>query len=150
MCGGCGEDLSSAQVVGTVVRQVLEIPRIEVRVTDHVAERRRCACGHETVGVFPPEARAPVCWGPEVRAFALYLMDRVRHEAPSTGWGERTHLGLSQQPVEAGSSLTPETRVRVEAAPTKPGRSGTARRAGPGELDGKVYVCRNQWWNPLK
>ncbi|HVC69812.1 MAG TPA: IS66 family transposase [Acidimicrobiales bacterium] len=75
-CRGCGGDLAQADVVGEVRRQVLEIPRIEVYVTDHIAERRRCPCGRETVGLFPPEARAPVCWGPEVRAFAVYLMDR--------------------------------------------------------------------------
>jgi len=75
-CGSCGADMVGAEVVGEVRRQVLEIPEIRVRVTDHVAERRRCACGHETVGAFPPEARAPVCWGPEVRALAIYLMDR--------------------------------------------------------------------------
>ncbi|PZS18629.1 MAG: hypothetical protein DLM54_08045 [Acidimicrobiales bacterium] len=36
------------------------------------------------------------------------------------------------------------------AALTTTGRSGTARQAGPGKQDGKVYECRNQWWNPLK
>ena len=36
------------------------------------------------------------------------------------------------------------------AAPTTPGRAGTARRPGPGKQDGKAYECRNQWWNPLK
>ena len=75
-CGACGEDLGGAEVVGEVRRQVLDIPEIRIRVIDHVAQRRRCSCGHETVGAFPPEARAPVCWGPEVRALALYLMDR--------------------------------------------------------------------------
>jgi len=75
-CGSCGSDMAGAEVVGEVRRQVLEIPEVRVRVTDHIAERRRCACGHETVGTFPPEARAPVCWGPEVRALAIYLMDR--------------------------------------------------------------------------
>lgn len=75
-CGSCGDDLAGAEVVGEVRRQVLEIPEVRVRVSDHVAERRRCACGHETLGSFPPEARAPVCWGPEVRALAIYLMDR--------------------------------------------------------------------------
>lgn len=75
-CGSCGSDMAEAEVVGEVRRQVLEIPEVRVRVTDHVAERRRCACGHETVGTFPPAARAPVCWGPEVRALAIYLMDR--------------------------------------------------------------------------
>lgn len=75
-CEACGEDLAGAEVTGEVRRQVLELPEIRIRVTDHVAERRRCRCGHETVGTFPPEARAPVCWGPEVRALAVYLMDR--------------------------------------------------------------------------
>ena len=36
------------------------------------------------------------------------------------------------------------------AAPTTTGRAGTARRLGSGKQDRKVYVCRNQWWNPLK
>jgi hypothetical protein len=36
------------------------------------------------------------------------------------------------------------------AALTTPGRAGTARRSGSGKQDGKVYECRNQWWNPLK
>jgi transposase len=75
-CSACGSDLAEAEVVGEVVRQVLEIEKIVVRTTDHVAERRRCACGQLNVGSFPAEARAPVCWGPEVRALAIYLMDR--------------------------------------------------------------------------
>jgi transposase len=75
-CAACGEDLSGAEVIGEVVRQVLDVAPVSVSATDHVAERRRCHCGHETVGSFPPAARAPVCWGPEVRALAVYLMDR--------------------------------------------------------------------------
>jgi len=75
-CEACGADLADAEVTGEVRRQVIDIPEIRVKVVDHVAERRRCACGHETLGTFPSPARAPVCWGPEVRAFALYLMDR--------------------------------------------------------------------------
>ncbi|HUP70675.1 MAG TPA: IS66 family transposase [Acidimicrobiales bacterium] len=75
-CTGCGSDLADAPVVATSCRQVLEIPEIRVKVTDHVVERRRCGCGQVSAGQFPPEARAPVCWGPEVRALAIYLMDR--------------------------------------------------------------------------
>jgi transposase len=75
-CSSCGADLAGAEVVGEVVRQVLDVPAVSVSATDHVAERRRCPCGHETVGTFPPAVRAPVCWGPEVRALAVYLMDR--------------------------------------------------------------------------
>jgi transposase len=75
-CGECGADLSDAEVVGEVRRQVIDIPPVRVSVTDHLAQRRRCSCGTVTTAQFPPEAKAPVCWGPEVRAFALYLLDR--------------------------------------------------------------------------
>ena len=75
-CGGCGTDMEAAVVVGTEVRQVIDLIPARVHVSEHVIERRRCGCGHETAGVFPEAARAPVCWGPEVRALAVYLMDR--------------------------------------------------------------------------
>jgi hypothetical protein len=45
-------------------------------VTEHYVEWRRCSCGTETGGAFPPEATAPPVWGPRVRASALYLMNR--------------------------------------------------------------------------
>lgn len=113
-CDDCGADLSDAEVIGEVRRQVLEIPKIRLTATDHVAERRRCACGHDTVAEFPPAARAPVCWGPEVRALAVYLMDRQHLplqrsaellaellDAPvSTGW-------LCGVQLEAATKLDP-------------------------------------------
>ena len=58
--------------------------------------------------------------------------------------------GLSQQTGEAGGSRSLEAQEEAGAAPTTTGRAGTARRLGSGKRDGKVYVCRNQWWNPLK
>jgi hypothetical protein len=70
--------------------------------------------------------------------------DHVRHEARE---GERRWETCacrpSQRLVETGGSLIRETPVRVGAAPTTPGRAGTARRRGPGQQDGKVYA-RNQ------
>jgi hypothetical protein len=61
-----------------------------------------------------------------------------------------TAAGLSQQAGEAEGSLNREVTGRAGAALTTPGRAGTARRSGSGKQDGKVYECRNQWWNPLK
>jgi transposase len=75
-CKNCGADLAEAPVVGEVIRQVIDLPPVTPTVTDHVAYRRRCECGTETVADVPPAARAPVCWGPEVRAFAVYLLCR--------------------------------------------------------------------------
>jgi transposase len=112
-CTSCGGDLADATVVGTVTRQVIDIPPVRVTVTDHVAEKRRCGCGTVTVGQFPLAARAPVCWGPEVRALAVYLLDRqhlpvertaellgeLLDAAVSTGW-------LCQIQLEAAGRLT--------------------------------------------
>ena len=58
--------------------------------------------------------------------------------------------GLSQQAGEAGGSRSLGTQGEAGAAPTTPERIGTVRRFGSGKRDGKVYVRRNQWWNPLK
>jgi transposase len=77
-CSCCGVDMCDALVVGSEVRQVLEYVPGTVSVTDHVAEKRRCRCGHTMTGSFPASARGPVCWGPQVRAFAVYLLVAVR------------------------------------------------------------------------
>jgi transposase len=142
-CRCCGADLADAPVVGTVVRQVIDLPAVEAVVTDHVAYRRRCGCGAETVADLPPAARAPVCWGPEVRAFALYLLNRqhlpvertaelladVLGAPVSTGW-------LCNVQHEAAGRLAPflaevKTRLAVEpviCADETGTRVGTAKQ----------------------
>jgi transposase len=113
-CEGCGAELSGASVIGEIRRQVIDLPAVTPTVTDHVAYRCRCRCGTETTAEFPPAARAPVCWGPQVRAFALYLLDRqhlpvertaelladVLGAPVSTGW-------LCQVQLEAAGKLAP-------------------------------------------
>ncbi len=126
-CCGCGADLAGAEVVGTVTRQVVDLPPVTPTVTDHVSYRCRCACGTETLAELPPAARAPVCWGPEVRAFAVYLL--VRQHLPvertaelladllgapvSTGW-------LCQVQLEAAGRLAPfitELKAQLGSSP---------------------------------
>jgi transposase len=72
-CDGCGDGLADADVVGVARRQVFDIPPIRLSVTEHRAQRRRCACGHTTAAAFPDEATAPACYGPGVRAVIAYL-----------------------------------------------------------------------------
>jgi transposase len=79
-CGGCGGDLTLALVTGVEVRQVFDLPEVRLWVCEHRAERRQCACGHVTAGVFPEQARAVACYGPGVRAFGAYLA--VQHHLP--------------------------------------------------------------------
>jgi transposase len=79
-CRCCGAGLGDAPVCGGESRQVFDLPARRVEVTEHVAERRRCGCGSETKAAFPPEATAPACFGPAVRAAAVYLL--VRQHIP--------------------------------------------------------------------
>ena len=126
-CAGCGADLADAELVGEVRRQVIDLPPVEPTVVDHVAYRCRCRCGTETTAEFPPHAKAPVCWGPGVRALAVYLLDRQHLpvertaelladllDAPvSTGW-------LCQVQLEGAGKLAPfiiELRDRLGVEP---------------------------------
>lgn len=123
-CAGCGAGLADAEVVGTSRRQVFDVPEPRPVVTEHLVERRRCGCGQVTAGRFPPEARAETCYGPRLRALAIYLL--VRQHLPvaraaelaafvlgapvSTGW-------LAGLPAEAADGLTTFTEeVRRQLA----------------------------------
>lgn len=112
-CEGCGADLSDAAVVASESRQVFDLPARRAEVTDHVVERRRCACGCDTTALFPPEARAPACWGPHVRAVAIYLL--VCHHVPIQRAAEILS-DLCGTPVSTGwlASLSGEAAAGLE------------------------------------
>ena len=73
VCGHCGEDLAGAEIVDVEARQVFELPAVKAHVTEHQMVRVRCRCGCETKAPSPPEATAPACYGPGIRALAVYL-----------------------------------------------------------------------------
>ncbi|MCL4222824.1 MAG: transposase, partial [Phycisphaerales bacterium] len=73
-CRSCRRGLGDAEVVGTAARQVFDVPDPRRVVIEHRAERRRCGCGCETTAEFPAEATGPACYGPSIKAHALYLM----------------------------------------------------------------------------
>ena len=73
VCSACGGDLAAAPVTGVETRQVHDLPDLRAHVTEHRIERRRCSCGCETKAPVPEVATAPACYGPGVRALAVYL-----------------------------------------------------------------------------
>ncbi|HEV7129071.1 MAG TPA: IS66 family transposase, partial [Ktedonobacterales bacterium] len=73
-CAHCQRPLIG--IVGQVVecRQVHDLPALRLQVSEHQVEQVCCpACHALTRGTFPPDVRAPVQYGSQVRALAVYL-----------------------------------------------------------------------------
>lgn len=69
----CGRDLANGKRLGYERRQVFDIPKPALEVTEHRAETRECACGHQHTADFPNGVDAPVQYGPNVRSMLVYL-----------------------------------------------------------------------------
>lgn len=77
ICSGCRKGLGDAEVTAVARRQVIDIPVPSPVVTEHRAQTRRCGCcGQESTAAFPEAVRAPVSYGPRVRAVVVYLLAR--------------------------------------------------------------------------
>jgi transposase len=73
-CENCNADLVGAEVVGLEKRQVFDLPKPEIEVTEHQAEAKICSCcGHRTKAVFPENVIAPVQYGERIQALAAYF-----------------------------------------------------------------------------
>jgi len=73
-CQRCGRSLKDAKPRGYVPRQVFDIPRIAVEVTEHRAQIKRCPhCGEFSRGDFPEGVTHKTQYGTRVRAFSAYL-----------------------------------------------------------------------------
>jgi transposase len=119
-CGGCGAELAGASVAGVEARQVFDLPPLGLRVTEHRAERRRCACGTTTQAAFPHHVRATACYGPGVRALVAYLC---------------VHQHL---PVDRAAQLLAD----VLGAPVATGTVAAMVAEGAAGLEGFVEVVR--------
>src|SRR5207237_10750116 len=74
VCRQCREDLSA--VPGRVAerRQVLDVPEIRLLAHEHQIEAICCPTCHTTsLGRFPASVSAPVQYGPNLQALAVYL-----------------------------------------------------------------------------
>lgn len=75
-CSGCGASLERVPVEDILTRQVLDIPPLELVVTEHQVEVKGCPhCGQVNQGSFPPEANTLVQYGPRLKGMMVYLME---------------------------------------------------------------------------
>jgi transposase len=72
-CEACNASLTEKEPERILRRQVFDIPEPKLRVTEHQAEVKTCACGHINRASFPETVNAPVQYGPRVKAAAVYF-----------------------------------------------------------------------------
>jgi transposase len=79
-CNCCGESLKDIPAVFKGMRQVYDIPKVEIKVTEHRVYTRQCKCGHVTQGKYAHEANAPVSYGNNIESLIGYF--HTRHYIP--------------------------------------------------------------------
>ena len=115
-CAGCGSDLAGAEPVGVSVRQVRDVPLVKVRVIEHRMHRRACGCGHVSIAPAPAGVDGPVCYGPNLRAIAVYLVvfQHVPVERAALLISDLTGASVSTGWVSAQVGRTAEALADVE------------------------------------
>ena len=84
-------------------RQVFEVPEIRAHVTEHRMLLLRCRCGALTKALSPKEATAAACYGPGIRALAVYMS--VYQHLPYERLAEM-FSDLLQIPVSSGAVVS--------------------------------------------
>ena len=74
-CKDCGRSLAKQVPDRVERRQVFDLPEPKLEVTEHQGEVKTCPCGCVNRAAFPPEAAAPVQYGPRLKSVGVYLSE---------------------------------------------------------------------------
>lgn len=140
----CGRNLAKGKLRGYEKRQIIDIPPIEIEVTEHQAETRECDCGMCHTAQFPDGVEAVVQYGKRIRAIMLYLSSyqlvpqkRVI-EAMSDLFGISLSQGTLNNILQKGYERLSETEDAIKEA---------IRAASVIHCDETgMYVKGKRWW----
>jgi transposase len=74
LCEHCGTSLEAVEPSSTERRQVFDLPRLSLCVTEHQAQTKRCPhCRHSMKAAFPTGVAQATQYGPGILALSVYL-----------------------------------------------------------------------------
>jgi transposase len=144
-CATCQAPLDEAAVLLRERRQVLDLPRVRLTVTEHQALHVRCAaCQAVSVGAFPAEAPSRAQYGPRLRAFAVYL---VQQQFVPYGRVRELLADLAGASVSLGTLLTWVQQSAAALAPVETRLKAALRQASilPNDETGVRRSGRLAW-----
>ncbi len=75
-CNCCGSDISEVTAEFAGKRQVIDIPEIKPKVTEHQVFKKTCKCGHQNMADYPHRIKAPVSYGENIESLIGYFHTR--------------------------------------------------------------------------
>lgn len=97
-CNCCGNDLSDKPEELLLKRQVVDIPVILPKYTEHRIFKKICSCGHQNKSVFPENIKTTISYGANVQATIAYMHTRqyLPFERMSEYFKDVCNLPISQ------------------------------------------------------
>lgn len=74
-CACCGKNLQKQEAEAIQRRQVYDLPPLELIITEHQVEVKRCSCGHINKADFPGGVEHYVQYGPNIKSLLVYMQD---------------------------------------------------------------------------
>lgn len=97
-CNCCGNDLSDKPEELLLKRQVVDIPVIFPKYTEHRIFKKTCSCGHQNKSVFPENVKTTISYGANIQATIAYMHTRqyLPFERMSEYFKDVCNLPISQ------------------------------------------------------
>lgn len=116
-CAGCGQALQAMPVSACERRQVFELPKPRLAVTEHQARTKICpVCATASTGAFPAEVTQPVQYGPRVKAIGVYLQTYQLLPSERTAEAMQDLFGVA---LSEGTLDTSHTTAYTALAPVE-------------------------------
>lgn len=125
-CDQCGQRLSTLGLT-LIRRQVFDLVKPVVQVTEHRGYETHCTCGKHHRSPFPAEAAAPVQYGPAIKGTLVYLTQQQLLPMARTAqlvedlYGVKLSTGTVQACIgQAAQQLTPSYEQIAQAIRVQP------------------------------